>query len=207
MSDGAPRPLSSYAADWRGLIPICLRKAGRTRVRNPRSGEVLMRFAASARALHDGFRRVFQPRGWSDHKFIVLVVLSAHDPQAFAPSELARQAGVTRASMTDVLRELELRRWIERTPDAADRRMARIRLTPRGREEIADAIELFLELAHEIVSPLPARDLPAFVRICERLAAAGQRLGKGISNQKDAAGHQSSLPARRPRTVASTDLS
>jgi DNA-binding MarR family transcriptional regulator len=173
MSGSASQPLSGYTADWRTLMPICLKKAGRPRARGLRSGELLMRFAASARALHEGFRRVFQPKGWSDHKFIVLVVLSAHDPQPFAPSELARQAGVTRASMTDVLHELELRKWIERTPDTADRRMARIKLTPRGHEEIANAIVLFLEMAHAIVRPLSPRDLRAFARICARLACAG----------------------------------
>lgn len=136
-----------------------------------------MRFTASARALHDGFMRVFGPRGWTDHKFIVLVVLSSIDPQPSTASELATHAAITKASMTDVLDRLERRGWIGRERDARDRRVILVKLTPKGRRAVAEAAALYLELAADIVASLPPDDLPPFERICERLATAGKCLG------------------------------
>lgn len=41
----------------------CLRNAGKPLPDDSRSGELLARFTASARAIHHGFMRSFGPRG------------------------------------------------------------------------------------------------------------------------------------------------
>ncbi len=177
MRESAARPKPRCEPNWHGLLADCLRNAGRRPPDDGRAGELLARFTASARALHCGFMRSFGPRGWTDHKFMVMVVLSALDPAPSTPSQLAPYPGITRASMTDVLEDLERRGWIVRQRDhQTDRRIIWVKLTATGRDAIAEAASLYLAMASQIVRALPPDDLAAFNRICERLRLAGESL-------------------------------
>lgn len=157
-------------------MPVCLRKAHRRLPAKLAAGELLLRFTASARALHEGFMRVFGPEGLTDHKFIVLVVLAAIDPQPSTASQLAVHAGVTRSSMTKVLDGLEHSGWIKRVRNAHNRRIILVKLTPRGRSVIGEAAARYLGIAADLVRPLDPSDLAAFVRICACLRTAANAL-------------------------------
>lgn len=176
VSPTSPLSSSSEGADWRKLLPVCLRKAHRHLPSEPAAGELLLRFTASARALHEGFMRVFGPEGLTDHKFIVLVVLSAVDPHPSTASRLAVHTGVTRASMTKVLDGLERSGRIKRVRNAQDRRTILVKLTPRGRSVIGEAAARYLGIAADLVRPLDPSDLAAFARICARLHTAANAL-------------------------------
>lgn len=167
---------ATAGADWRKLLPVCLRKAHRRVPANPASGDLLLRFTASARALHEGFVRAFGPEGLTDHKFIVLVVLSANDPKPSIASQLALHAGVTRASMTKVLDSLERSGRIKRVRNAQDRRTILVQLTPRGRSVISEAAARYVRIAADLVRPLDPSDVAAFDRICAYLHTAANAL-------------------------------
>lgn len=175
----------THDADWQTLLPICIRKAGAARAADTSAGELLARFTASAGALKRGFHRHFGPLGWTDHKFIALVVLLGNEPQPSIASELAHYVGITRASMTEVLNQLESARWISRQRDRRDRRLILVQLSPSGRRAICAALEQYLELATGIVSALPPGDLPAFTRTSRHLHALADTLG-----------HTAATPAR-----------
>lgn len=175
-SRNAPSPPPD--ADWQALLPTCIRKAGTARTSDTSAGELLARFTASAGALKRGFHRHFGPLGWTDHKFIALVVLLANEPKPSIASELAHYAGVTRASMTQVLDRLESARWINRQRDRRDRRLILVALTASGRRAICAALEQYLELAASILDALPPGDLPAFTRTIRRLHALADTLGR-----------------------------
>ncbi len=177
MKMSAIHPKPGCAPDWYGLMADCLQNAGKRLPSDRRSGELLARFTASARAIHHGFMQSFGPRGWTDHKFMVMVVLSALDPAPSTPSQLAPYAAVTRTSMTGVLDDLRRKGWIVRSrAPQDDRRTVLVNLTPKGREAIAEAASLYLTMASQIVRQLPADDLAAFERTCERLRLAGEAL-------------------------------
>lgn len=177
MKGSAARTKLLSEPDWHGLIADCMRNAGKRLPKDWRAGELLARYTASARALHHGFMRSFGPRGWTDHKFIVMVVLSASDPSPSTPSRLATYAAITRASMTDVLAELDRLGWILRSRNSrGDRRTIRVNLTARGRAAIAEAASLYLTIARQIVRPLSPADIARFTRVSERLRLAGESL-------------------------------
>lgn len=166
----------SLGADWWTLLPVCLGRTHNHPPADPAAAELLLRFIESAHALRDGFMRVFRPAGFTEHNFIVLVVLSAIAPEPSTSSRLAVHASITRASMTQVLDCLERRRWIERHRDPADRRSIRVSLTPAGQNAVVEAAWLYVRLAADLVRPLPPADLAAFGRIGDRLRTAGHRL-------------------------------
>jgi DNA-binding MarR family transcriptional regulator len=62
------------------------------------------------------------------------------------PSHLAEQAGLSKQSINDLLRQLEAKEYIQLRPDPADRRAKRITLTDRGSE----LMELLRSAAHQV---------------------------------------------------------
>ncbi|MCT1436241.1 MarR family transcriptional regulator [Brachybacterium paraconglomeratum] len=76
-------------------------------------------------AAHD--RAVADAAGIKDSDLTVLEILNREGPQT--PSVLARRTNTHLATMTGVLTRLEKDGWIERHPDAKDRRSIRIHAT------------------------------------------------------------------------------
>jgi DNA-binding MarR family transcriptional regulator len=66
------------------------------------------------------------------------LLMSLDEPTAM--SELARNMGFDASHITSIVDRLEDRRLVERRPDANDRRVKRIVLTPAG-QEVRDRIE------------------------------------------------------------------
>lgn len=88
------------------------------------------------------------------------------------PGELADLLHVDRGSITAVLKRLEARELIIRTPDQDDRRRVSLSLSPRGRKlnlPAATSVEHAVELALE---QSPAADVAAVRRLARRLIAA-----------------------------------
>lgn len=98
-------------------------------------------------ALSMSNRAVGSALGIKDADLAVLDVLHREGP--LTPTELARRTRTHLATMTGVLRRLEVGGWVERRPDATDRRSVRIhaagvdRLTAvfaRTDEELAELV-------------------------------------------------------------------
>jgi MarR family transcriptional regulator, negative regulator of the multidrug operon emrRAB len=77
--------------------------------------------------------RLLAPHGLSEGRFVLMFLLEAAS-DGLAPNELAKQAGVTRATVTGLLDGLEREALIERRVDSHDRRALRIYLTRKGKQ-------------------------------------------------------------------------
>lgn len=73
------------------------------------------------------------PYALSEGRFVMLFLLDAAS-EGMAPNELAKKAGVTRATVTGLLNGLERELLIERQTDISDGRALRIQLTPHGQQ-------------------------------------------------------------------------
>ena len=88
------------------------------------------------------------------------------------PGALAELLHVDRGSITAVLKRLEARALIRRTPDPEDRRRVSLALTARGRKlnvPSCISVEHAVELA---LAQSPASDVAAVRRLAHRLIAA-----------------------------------
>jgi DNA-binding MarR family transcriptional regulator len=85
-----------------------------------------------SRDTREAFGRFLGNYGLSHGRFLTLMIMYRNPERAAAPSELAHGAGVTRASMTGILDELERGGLVAREDDPADRRRKRARLTEGG---------------------------------------------------------------------------
>ncbi len=86
------------------------------------------------------FETYLADHGVSQGRFIVLLLLLRsqvrNNGSGLGPSELARQAGVTRATMTGLMDGLQRDGLIDRLDHRGDRRKVIARLTPKGRESL-----------------------------------------------------------------------
>lgn len=85
-----------------------------------------------ASSIHRDCAAQLSPYGLSEGRFVLLFLLDSM-PDGLAPNILAKQAGVTRATVTGLLDGLEREELIERLADAVDRRALRVRLTRKGK--------------------------------------------------------------------------
>lgn len=84
--------------------------------------------------------------------------------------QLVRQVKVDPGSITRQLTSLQADGLVERREDTLDARALRLRLTARGRREVARVMRIRSEFLHTMVEGLPESDLRAAARVLDRIS-------------------------------------
>ncbi|MEN6324853.1 MAG: MarR family transcriptional regulator [Syntrophomonas sp.] len=75
----------------------------------------------------------------AQHKFpITTMIIAKHislEP-GISVSELARQTNIAKSHVSNIIKDLYGRGWVEKRPDARDQRITRLFLSPEGREHL-----------------------------------------------------------------------
>ena len=82
---------------------------------------------------------------------------------------VAEEAGVTKGTLTGVIKTLHTRKLIKRIPHRDDRRRVSIALTPSGERLIAELFPLFNQHEHEAVSALSASEQRELARLLRKV--------------------------------------
>jgi DNA-binding MarR family transcriptional regulator len=90
-------------------------------------------------------------------------------PEGLRMTELSQQMMVTGANITSLTDSLESQGWVVRAEDEHDRRVYRVQLTSRGREEFARMAEAHEAWIVEALGGLGARQIDAMHRELGRL--------------------------------------
>ena len=102
-------------------------------------------------------------------RFDLLASLSREDGQTLAA--LSRALLVTAGNLTGLVDRAERDGVVERRPDPADRRLARVWLTPEGRTLIRELLPAHAGHVHELLRDLPARERHALRALLGTLRA------------------------------------
>lgn len=136
--------------------------------------------------------RVHRPSGWTWAGFRVMFVVFVAGTAE--PREVARLAGVSRASVSGVLNTLERDGLIVRERSSADRRIVTVRLTERGRRATVDAFKQNHRVEAEWLARLTRQELRTLVDLLHRLHSP-YRAGDAATPRRGTAA--SAAPARR----------
>lgn len=118
------------------------RSAGTAPAQTPRISYLIGRLD---RALRRQLGDALSPSDLTVQQYTALSVL--HSRGSLSNAQLARRSFMTPQAANEVVKLMERRRWIERTPDPSHRRILRIRLTAAGKAALrtgdaaADALE------------------------------------------------------------------
>lgn len=72
---------------------------------------------------------------------------------------LAERAAVSKQAMGELIDELQVRGYVKRAPDPRDGRAKLIRLTPKGRKLIDNALEVIASIEDALVGEVGKRDV------------------------------------------------
>lgn len=70
-------------------------------------------------------------------------------------SELARKTGMVKSHVSNMIREMELRGWVEKQPDPADQRLIRLTVTSVTEREMAVIRQEIRHKLNELVADVP----------------------------------------------------
>jgi DNA-binding MarR family transcriptional regulator len=101
----------------------------------------------AARAISRRYDAAFKPIGITSGQFTILSALKRDKPVAI--SDLANRLGMERTTLTRNLRPLEEFGFLVIQPDALDRRIRNLALTPKGRNVLKEAVPLWKKAQKE----------------------------------------------------------
>lgn len=99
-----------------------------------------------------------------------ITVLGNIDTEGTRLVELARRLGTSRQAVSQLVREIESRGFLERTPDPEDGRATRVRHTADGKRLLADALELMDRIETGYAELVGADDLDHAKRVLRTIA-------------------------------------
>jgi DNA-binding MarR family transcriptional regulator len=91
------------------------------------------------------------------------------DPRGSNPTDLAHSSLVTSGAMTARIIRLERAGLVQRTPDPADGRAVRVKLTPRGERLAIEALKAIVDADWAILAPLRDDDRDALAAALKSL--------------------------------------
>jgi DNA-binding MarR family transcriptional regulator len=109
--------------------------------------------------------------GFGDVRPAHFTVFQHMPPEGIRLTELAEAALLTKQSMGYLVDDLEALGYVERVPDAADRRAKLVRLTPRGREVDDTVRAVIRQIETEWAAGLGQDNYDQLVRLLRSLIA------------------------------------
>jgi DNA-binding MarR family transcriptional regulator len=128
--------------------------------------------AAAGRALTATMMAKLASCGFTDVTPAFSSLMPLLDATGARPSTLAQRAGITKQAISQLVRELETRGYVEQIPDATDTRAKIVRLTKRGLALHAASAEVRLELQSVALAKLGKAKVSRLRRDLVELAAA-----------------------------------
>ena len=136
---------------------------------DPLSMLTLVKFLRISSDMLAGIENLMAKYGLSQGRFLILVVLNRTPDRPATPSELAGKIGVTKATMTGLIRGLDRDGLISRKTDPADKRQFKIRLTPQGLTRLEEILPDYYQRAARAMSGLDQADKCAFIELLEKV--------------------------------------
>ena len=106
----------------------------------------------------------------------VLWLLSVHD--AIGSQELARNLGVTPATLSGIVDRLVAQGYVARTEDPDDRRVRRIHLSPTGRAAMEEIMDSGTKTQRRLFDRLDDSTLEMIETVLNRITDAAQEVAR-----------------------------
>jgi DNA-binding MarR family transcriptional regulator len=133
---------------------------------------------AASRALTATMMAKVASCGFSDMTPAFASLMPLLDATGARPTTLAQRAGITKQAISQLVRELEARGYVEQVPDSTDTRAKIVRLTKRGVAIRATCAEVKHELQSVAIEKLGKSRVARMQRDLVELAAALEDMRK-----------------------------
>ncbi|MBI5240364.1 MAG: MarR family transcriptional regulator [Elusimicrobia bacterium] len=139
--------------------------------------ELLLSVVLAAQMLEKEADRLLARFGLTRSQLNILMLLryQSREPGPDHQS-LGRMLVVNRSNVTGLLDRMEAAKLVERAADPEDRRVKRVRLTPKGFKILVEAEKVYMRHVEELAGAIPPADRAVLCRILEALR---RRLRRG----------------------------
>ena len=93
-----------------------------------------------------------------------ILILIRNNP-AISQAALARAFGVERATLGQIITEMEAKSWVERHPSRSDRRSYALSLSPSGRSFLEEVLDRITAHEQEVTAHLSKAERQQFLRL------------------------------------------
>lgn len=100
------------------------------------------------------------------------VLTTLYDREALDQSSIAAELGVDRVTVADVIRRLERRELLTRSPSAKDKRTRLACITPAGRRLVDSVHPAMVKAQHRFVDPLTPQERQRLMELMRKLVEA-----------------------------------
>ena len=139
------------------------------------SVELLLNLVYTYELVQSHLARKLEAQGLSLGAFNVLMILSRCEPEGCPMHELGELLLVSRANVTGLVDCLARRGLVERTEDARDRRVRRIRLTKAGEKRLKSILPAHYNRVRALFKGVSDKDKTALSALLTKLRHDAQR--------------------------------
>jgi DNA-binding MarR family transcriptional regulator len=104
----------------------------------------------------------------SYQQFLMLMVMESSD-KPITPVELARQLLRKPNTVSNIIDRMEKQGLVKRIRGRKDRRLVYLKVTPLGKEKLAEASGAAMTLVRDILQDFSEKDLQSFIRLTEKI--------------------------------------
>lgn len=144
--------------------------------------KVFLDFLFSNREMIKAYDRFLDQYDLSESRFIILMFLLQAPNKTLAPSEIVQKLGATKATVSKMLKVMENKEWVEKTPSTIDKRSVAIKLTKTGEKLINQFYPQNFKAVGQIMSELDESDLQSLTKIITKINKGIQKLSEEMEN-------------------------
>ncbi len=119
----------------------------------------------------DRLDRFLTPYGLTHGRWMVLVLLKRNDNMRATPTDLAHLQGITKATVSGLLRALEAEEYIRRISSPSDKRSQEILLTQKGVTHLNEVMDAYYPFVNEMMAALDENSQKELTLILNKLLA------------------------------------
>ncbi len=146
-------------------------------------------------------KRLMAVGGVTMDRAVYAALVRIDETEPIRPTELAEILGIDLSAVSRQVRDLVQASLVERTPDAADQRACRLRLTDDGRALLGRVRQARQDALRELLDGWSDADQRTLARLVARLA---DTMATQVSHDSPGPHHPPATPPHHPRPMAAS---
>ncbi|MBK2003769.1 MarR family winged helix-turn-helix transcriptional regulator [Listeria ivanovii] len=131
--------------------------------------ELFLDFQWTYRNMQKVYDDVLDKNNLSESRFIILMFLKRAQNQELLPSVIAEKLGATRATVSKLLKAMELKGWIAKKTSTVDKRAIPVQLTEAGMNILEDFLPINFQTVHQLFDQLTQEEMQQFSYLLKKI--------------------------------------
>lgn len=143
-------------------------------------------FQWTYRNMQKAYDNVLDKNGLSESRFIILMFLYHAPDQTMLPSVISEKLGATRATVSKLLKAMEIKGWISKSSSTTDKRSLSIQLTENGNQILEKFLPENFNIANVLFGSLTSEEMEQLFYLLKKIQDNTQKYTHKNGEIKDA---------------------